>query len=573
MFFIDEIKLLRTFFKNKLAFFNEVNIYKYFSLNRKNHNKNNLEIFNINYMNRYLNLLSQIYRKDYSKSNYSKIVFVESFINHPLYTLPNCYITKILCKIEKADCYGLLRSGDVKGSKIMEAFGINKIIYINQGNFFLRLFYIFLSIKYLNKINTIEELIKFKINKIDFGQAIYEQYIRFNKDPNINKIKYDFYLLLSKALIYNKQFEKIFKLAKKTFLVQSETQYFPFRLSLQNSLKFKHKVISRRGLSENGIRMYKNFYERNENRNKISKKNFYNLFNKLNKKKNKKINNYFKSQKTKKFGKEIYQKLNNKKNQKTLYNKKNVCSYFKWNEKKPIVIILAHELTDGNLNNKWNLFNNDMFWLKETLEKISVIKDVNWLIKPHPSEKVYNSKITTYDLFKKYADNNENVSLYPENLKILISKKIFKCAITSHGTAGYEFPCAEIPTIICGDTPYSSLGFNIEPKTKSQYFDILNNIKKIKEMNILSVKKCRFFLYLKDFICVVKNPLIYESDITMDYNKEKFWKNSYKILNKYKNFNKCYEESLSNQIKFNNSILTNVKRNSPINLNLYKEKI
>ena len=33
----------------------------------------------------------------------------------------------------------------------------------------------------------------------------------------------------------------------------------------------------------------------------------------------------------------------------------------------PIVLVLAHELTDGNLNNKWNIFHNAMFFLKSFL--------------------------------------------------------------------------------------------------------------------------------------------------------------------------------------------------------------
>ena len=60
----------------------------------------------------------------------------------------------------------------------------------------------------------------------------------------------------------------------------------------------------------------------------------------------------------------------------------------------PIVLVLAHELTDGNLNNKWNIFHNAMFFLKETLIKIKKLKKLISIIKPHPSEEFFNSKIT-----------------------------------------------------------------------------------------------------------------------------------------------------------------------------------
>ena len=46
-----------------------------------------------------------------------------------------------------------------------------------------------------------------------------------------------------------------------------------------------------------------------------------------------------------------------------------------------------------------------MFWIVETIKKILNIKNVNWLIKPHPSEEIYNSKINTKSIFKDYCYN------------------------------------------------------------------------------------------------------------------------------------------------------------------------
>ena len=59
---------------------------------------------------------------------------------------------------------------------------------------------------------------------------------------------------------------------------------------------------------------------------------------------------------------------------------------------------------------------------------------------------------------------------------------------------------------------------------------------------------------------MVKNPIVYESDITMKYNKEKFWLNSLKILKNHKNFNENFKSSLNNLIKYNNSILVDLNK-------------
>jgi hypothetical protein len=557
LFIMEELKVLKNRILYLNTFFKEVKLINYL-VSKFLKDKNDL--FKISYQNDYLKLLKKIYYKN-QEFNTSKKVFVESFINHPTYTLPNCSISEIISKNKKIDTIGILRKGDIKGSQIFNSFGIKKIFYIDNGNIFLRLYYFFKAYIYLKKVKSVSQLIKLKIDKIDFGQAIYEQFIRFKKKPDIYEIYNDFYILLGKALFLNYQFKKIFKNEKNSYLVQSETQYFPFRISLQNALKFNLKVVSKRGISITGIRMFKTFNERNENRNKITKKFFHNYYIKYKKNNKNKWNKFFLTHTSKNLGKEIYQQLEKKiELKKIIHSRKEFCKRFDLNSKYPTVLILAHELTDGNLNNKWNIFENDMFWLEQTLKKISNLKKINWIIKPHPSEKIYNSKIDTVSLFKVHCQNSNNIRLFPTKYFIKKPNKIFKCAITSHGTAGHEYPGFGVPTIICGDTPYSELGFNLEPKNKKEYFRLLKNIKNLKKMKPNQILKSKLFNYLLNSVCVVKNPIMYETDITMKYDKKVFWQKSLYILKKYKNFDKNFINSLNYQINNDNSLLINLKK-------------
>ena len=86
-------------------------------------------------------------------------------------------------------------------------------------------------------------------------------------------------------------------------------------------------------------------------------------------------------------------------------------------------------------------------------------------------------KLQLLIFFNNHSKECKNIKLLPNDYLIKNPKKIYHCAITSHGTAGYEYPSLEIPTIICGDTPYSELGFNLEPKNKNKYFSLLKKIK------------------------------------------------------------------------------------------------
>tara|TARA_B100001175_G_C19512902_1_gene645114 strand:- start:430 stop:2184 length:1755 start_codon:yes stop_codon:yes gene_type:complete len=559
LFLFEELKIIKIKIQYVITLFKEINILKYFL--SKINNENIIDIFLNKDQNKFISITKKLSSKKYFKINSKKKIFVESFINHPIYTISNCYISKIISNTLGRESLGILRSGDIKGTKIMNSFGINKIIYVHEGNFFSRFYYLFVAYNYLIEIKNIESLIKFKINKIEFGSAIYEQYIRFKKEPNLYKINLDLYYLLSRALNYNSQFQKIFKNERNAFLIQSETQYFPFRICLQNSLKYKNKIISKRGISSVGVRTYEKFEERNENRNKIPKKLFNFMYKNLNKKNHYKIKKFFKEYHSEKFGRDAYQLIdNNRKYFNKFRTKKELCNYFNWEVKKPIVLILAHQLTDGNLNNKWNLFQNDMIWMVETIKKIVSIKDVNWLIKPHPSEEIYNTKITTKTIFNDLCNNNYNIKLFPDNLDTKNLNTFIKAAISSHGTAGCEFPGFGVPTIICGDTRYSGLGFNIEPRTKSQYFKILEKIGFLKKIDNKIIKKSQFFIYLYYYLAEAKIPIIYESSIRMNYNQNKFWKSSLKLINKHELRENIFSKSLKFQIKNKKPLFLNLEK-------------
>ena len=559
IFVIEEVKIIKIRTQYFITFFKEINIFNYFRSKINNKYENN--IFLNKDQNEFIALIKKFHSQKNIKISSKKRIFVESIINHPIYTISNAYIASVVGNTLGRECCGILRQGDIKGKQIMNSFGINKIIYIHEGNFFSRLLNVFKAYIHMTKINNIKTLLKFKIDNIELGSAVYEQYIRFKKNPNITKLNISLYYLLSRAITYNSQFKDIFKNEKNTFLVQSETQYFPFRICLQNSLKYKNKIISKRGIASVGVRIFKKFSERNENRSKIPKKLFNLIYKNLNEKNHKLIRKKFKEYYSTSFGKDTYQLFENKhQNLYVLKAKKDLCSYFNWDIKKPIVLILAHELSDGNLINKWNLFQNDMFWIIETIKKISTLKNVNWLIKPHPSENIYNAKINTKTIFKDYGNNNSNIGLLPDSFNIKNLKNSFKAAITSHGTAGYEFPGFGVPTIICGDTPYSELGFNIEPKTKSQYFKLLEKIAFLKKVELEKIKKSQFFIYLFHYLTKAKIPILYESNIRMNYNKKQFWKNSLKLIKIYKLNEDAFSKSLKFQIKSKNSILVNLEK-------------
>jgi hypothetical protein len=562
MFIIKEIFSFKTYINNLFILIKKQKKVYLFFLKKKT-----LEIFLDKNINRYIRLNSKIWKKSKKLNTESeKKVLIESLINHPQYLIINCIIGLRLALFHNLDCVGMIRRGDLISEKIMKSFGIKEVVEIDYGNFFSRLFFFLKGIKILGLNKKTRELIDFKIDNIEIGKNVYESYVRYQKNVLPNKLNFSLYYFLSKILHSNYLINQILDKKKYIYLVQAEKQFMPFRILFQNALKRKIIIYTRYGSENLAVRRYNNFNDINSNRAKINKKivKFYYknykskiLLNFKNNLRNNLINN---------IGSEIYQKLNKNKNTlKIINNKKEICKLFNWKIEDPIVLVLSHNLVDGNFLNKWNLFVNNQEWLEDTLKVINKTKNVNWIIKPHPSEKIYSAKINTKDIFNKIIDyKNKNIKLFPINYSVKNFYKFIDIVVTSHGTAGYQYPPLGKTVIVCGDTYYSGHGFNVEPKTKKKYFFLLRNINKIKPIKISQVEKSIIFSYVFKIVTKVKIPTIYNSDITMNYDQTKFWRESYKLLKRFTNkkSEKNFYKSLDFQFLKDNENLINLSKNN-----------
>jgi hypothetical protein len=535
-FIKNEIKELINFINRTYIIFRDINVLNF--IYSELFEKKKLDIFLNKYLNKYLLTNYKLNKKINTNENQS--IFVEGFIAQPEYIIYNIIIAKKLSEIKKKNIVGLIRSGDIQTKKIFESYHVNKFISLDEGNLIKRFYYYFKSYKILKKVANYKSLLKLKYDGIDIGKCLYEQYLRFEKKPYVYTIEPVYYIYLMKLLIHNEQLKFIYKNQQDSFLVQSETQYFPLRVNLQRALLSKIKVLSRTGRKEIMIKFYKNFKSAYQSRNRVTPK----IFNKLSKIISKRISksNYKQVIKNKiklNVGKDVYQQIKfNKKLKKQFSSLSEINQFFKF-DNKPLVIILAHEFTDGNLAHSWNLYENDMLWLEDTIDRIKKIKNVNWIIKEHPSEKIYNAKISTKEIFNYKIKPTENIKLFPNEYKIDNFYRFVNAVVTSHGTAAYEYPLYSVPTIICGESTCSGNGFTIEPKTKTAYHKILKNIYNLKKLKSHRIKNCWLFNYIIKYILVEKIPFMTDKlTIQSKYNKDHYWK---EILTNLENNKKSFE--------------------------------
>ena len=142
-------------------------------------------------------------------------------------------------------------------------------------------------------------------------------------------------------------------------------------------------------------------------------------------------------------------------------------------------------------------------WFLKTLEIITTISDVNWIIKPHPAEFMYGSKTKSQKLLKKFKNKNKNIRLWPRDVSTNCLLSIADVLITSHGSAGFEYPSLGKPVIVTKKTNYTDWGFSNSCLNYDNYKKLLHNLQSVRKPSEKSQKLAKIFI--ASHICNASN--------------------------------------------------------------------
>lgn len=535
-FLINELKLISAKLKYIILFVKRIDL-----INFSKNSERNFKLLKNDKEKKILIKNQNFFKEKFLNKNAEKFLLITSLLTSKLYSINNIIIGMNLCKILNKKPIALIRKDDFGTEIFMRSFGINKFYYISNENFFYRLKYLVLSISLLKKIKNIDQLLKFKYKEIFFGKIIYDHYIRFIRVGSVSYVHPKFYLFFSQALMHYYQAKKIFENIDIKEVVQTENQFIPSAPVFQLALLNKCKIFCKIGRSNTiSVRKYQNFSEVYKNRRRFSTKLFNHI---LLKNKTLAINN----------GNQIIQKriTGHKKfevdqdrshefkhidqNKISDFTKNQLCEKFNWDNKLPIVMIFSNDFIDGIFTNSWNLYRDRILWLRATLDYIKDIKNINWLIKPHPNEIKNKVKTSTSFEVQKYL-HYKNIRLFPKDYGIEPLSKIINCAISAQGSVGYEYPALGVPCIICGESLSSGHGISIEPKTEEEYFSYLKKIDKIDLVTKDQMDKAKVFIYIYSELTRVFSPLIPNTS-SNDFKYENFYYEYEKLIDNY-DFNK-----------------------------------
>jgi len=539
-FLREEIKLNFRRLKITYVFIKDFSIFRYF-----------LYLFNNSSIpcrdelfRNYLHENSQKWKnKSNSRSVNNKNILITNMLNHAGYTSAEILIGKNLMEIFNASGIGLLNEYNLKKILLYKSYGIDKIIILKKLNIFTRLMYFIKAYLIIRSYNNMDEFLKFNINNVDIGKAVYDHYIRFSGVGTTNEFKREFYVNLSKCLLIYHQINKYLKKFNIIASVQSEKQFIPGAIIFQSALVNGIDTYSRLGPNNAfTVKRYRDISERYTLRDRFSKKLFDFVANNMRKeaiesgeeiirlkfqglqKYNVRDNEYYNLPE--------YAKGKNIKNiEKKNITKKEMCEKLGWNPNTPIVAIFSSDLTDGVFVS-WSLFRDRLLWLRETLLKIKKINSVNWLIKPHPNDEINKVVTSTTSEYEKSCSSYNHIKLFPNDIAKNSIPKIIDTIISGAGSVvNLEYPCFGIPVISCAEMQNTGFGYTIDIKSKREYFLYLENIIKLEKLKNREIELAKIYIFILMKLAIVPTNLLVDND-TREINEKKYWTDMMQLLNR-----------------------------------------
>jgi hypothetical protein len=528
---------------------------KFIKENKKKWNKINLKNINIDNNN---------------------LILIDNFINQAQFSLNQISVGKYLSYFYRSNCAGLLIKGDIKGEILFRSFGINKFYHFSDGNIIERCKYLIKALMILKKVKNIKEFCNIKEEGIEIGLTSYDTFIRYTRIPSTNKINSKMTVFLAQALFANNYFNKLFKKKYINKLVQAEKQFIPLSILFQNALKMKKTIFIRTGINKISVKIYNKFNQRHENKITFSIKLLKCIIkeNKLNALKL--IDKFYKIQfKNKLYGRAWAHYIgSNKKiisiwkntedpnfinksikiNQLISIDKKDMCKINNWDDKKKIVTVFLPYMIDGNFQHGMKkLYKDNFSWTINTLNLIKEIKNVNWLIRQHPNEERYNSKINFNEIMNEIEIDYKHIKLVPKNINPTSIINITDVAVTSHGSVGLEYPSFGKQCIVGENSFYTHYGFNILPSNINEYKKILSNIDKIKKINKKNIEKAKAALFIFLILTRIRNTIIPEPQPIFEArmrikDESLYWGEAYKKLKLFNFLKDDFKIMLGKQI-------------------------
>lgn len=164
-------------------------------------------------------------------------------------------------------------------------------------------------------------------------------------------------------------------------------------------------------------------------------------------------------------------------------NSEHIYSKYGLDPSKPVWGIMTHINWDAASDYFPMIYETFDEWLYETIKIIYDVREVQWLIKIHPSELNDNPETGCQRFIEKnFPDLPSHIKVLKmdDDISPLDFYNLLDGGVTVMGTGGLELALKGKPVILAGDAHYSNKGFTYDAKTKENYKQLLMNTKNLK---------------------------------------------------------------------------------------------
>jgi hypothetical protein len=162
----------------------------------------------------------------------------------------------------------------------------------------------------------------------------------------------------------------------------------------------------------------------------------------------------------------------------------------------PTAVIFPHIFIE-HLRYTDKLFKDPLTWFRSTLQIAKEVDSVDWRVKPHPNRDIYEME---QDVFEEVSRVNQqsdhSIDMLPEDMTTRELIETTDVILTMDGTAGMEYACFGIPTIIASETVYSGYGFTVEPESQQEFADTLRSLDEVDPLTPAEIERAKVICYL-----------------------------------------------------------------------------
>jgi len=441
-----------------------------------------------------------------------KVIIADLMVESPGYLLGSCIVAKYLQKKTNATIYGLVRrKTSLLALSVAHSFGIKNAIYKEtQPNFEVDVdwdeMFAGKTIEQKRKI-----ILDFKIDNVVIGDLAYDTYLRATGMGTIEEVN-------------EEVINHILQTMRDYYFYSTISQQLGAFASVQGHIVYSQYGALSRAIIKNGgtvyakkpgtgpltVRRYRDFENLKKHEYTFSKAEFDHIYNNHKDEAIKFSEAFLLKKAPSLYTTHIKDGIEAYASDKKLYEKEELYEQLDLNPDYPCVFLMCHVFPDAVHNAVFRLYDDNLVWLRDTLELIKDIPNVNWIVKSHPHNVHYRSVHSATEEALAYVNEYSHIANAPEDINTASLFKIANAVITVGGSAGLEFPSVGVPAITTGSAFYTGLGFTIEPQSLDEYKKVLEDVPKLQRLTQEDREKAQVCAYMYYLVSRAKSNLVPE---------------------------------------------------------------